>query len=253
MSEDSTKRERDENHNSSYSSEEDEFREVKKVKLESASDEDTVHELTTPMIANPGDDPEGGQSSLTEPTILDERENDEIYIEQNLEIRSRENDASVFEEKKLFIEENIDELRNSTLLNSEESAPSSTEGLSFEKADNDLENVIEDSIQFPSQDKELTSTDPTELISYSNPNAIVEERGEISAQYVGKVIGKGGEMLRDLQARSGCRLDVDQNVPHGHPRILTYRGTRKKVDLAKQMVGIFVTNFTGYSSNSPIL
>jgi hypothetical protein len=70
----------------------------------------------------------------------------------------------------------------------------------------------------------------------SNPNSIVEERAEISAQYVGKVIGKGGEMLRDLQARSGCRLDVDQNVPHGNPRILTYRGTRKKVDLAKQMV-----------------
>ena len=74
------------------------------------------------------------------------------------------------------------------------------------------------------------------VVSLSNPNSIVEERAEISAQYVGKVIGKGGEMLRDLQARSGCRLDVDQNVPHGNPRILTYRGTRKKVDLAKQMV-----------------
>lgn len=80
---------------------------------------------------------------------------------------------------------------------------------------------------------------PSDSISaptLSNPNSIVEERAEISAQYVGKVIGKGGEMLRDLQARSGCRLDVDQNVPHGNPRILTYRGTRKKVDLAKQMV-----------------
>jgi hypothetical protein len=80
--------------------------------------------------------------------------------------------------------------------------------------------------------------DPTVAATVTNPNSIVEERGEISAQYVGKVIGKGGEMLRDLQARSGCRLDVDQNVPHGNPRILTYRGTRKKVDLAKQMVRI---------------
>ena len=79
-------------------------------------------------------------------------------------------------------------------------------------------------------------SDPSIAPTISNPNSIVEERAEISAQYVGKVIGKGGEMLRDLQARSGCRLDVDQNVPHGNPRILTYRGTRKKVDLAKQMV-----------------
>jgi KH domain len=79
---------------------------------------------------------------------------------------------------------------------------------------------------------------PSVAATVTNPNSIVEERGEISAQYVGKVIGKGGEMLRDLQARSGCRLDVDQNVPHGNPRILTYRGTRKKVDLAKQMVRI---------------
>lgn len=83
--------------------------------------------------------------------------------------------------------------------------------------------------------------DPTVAATVTNPNSIVEERGEISAQYVGKVIGKGGEMLRDLQARSGCRLDVDQNVPHGNPRILTYRGTRKTVDLAKQMVQVLCT------------
>ena len=33
-------------------------------------------------------------------------------------------------------------------------------------------------------------------------------------------------MIRDLQARSGClRIDVDQNVPHNAPRIITYKGT----------------------------
>lgn len=64
----------------------------------------------------------------------------------------------------------------------------------------------------------------------------VEEREEISAQVVGKVIGKGGEMIRDLQARSGARIDVDQNVPSGLPRIVTYRGTRQTVDLARSLV-----------------
>jgi far upstream element-binding protein len=65
---------------------------------------------------------------------------------------------------------------------------------------------------------------------------VVEERGEVSALYVGRVIGKGGEMIRDLQARSACRIDVDQNVPPGQPRVITYRGTRKTVDFAKHLV-----------------
>jgi far upstream element-binding protein len=56
--------------------------------------------------------------------------------------------------------------------------------------------------------------------------------------YVGRVIGKGGEMIRDLQARSGCRIDVDQNVPEGAPRIITYKGTRTTIDFAKQLVSV---------------
>jgi len=68
------------------------------------------------------------------------------------------------------------------------------------------------------------------------PEATLEEKGEVSAVYVGRVIGKGGEMIRDLQARSACRIDVDQNVPPGQPRLITYRGTRKTIDFAKQLV-----------------
>ena len=64
----------------------------------------------------------------------------------------------------------------------------------------------------------------------------LEEKDEISAVFVGRVIGKGGEMIRDLQARSACRIDVDQNVPPGQPRLITYRGSRKTVDFAKQLV-----------------
>ena len=45
-------------------------------------------------------------------------------------------------------------------------------------------------------------------------------------------------MIRDLQARSGARIDVDQNVPSGMPRGITYRGTRKTVDFAKHLVGM---------------
>ena len=65
---------------------------------------------------------------------------------------------------------------------------------------------------------------------------IIEEKDHVSAAFVGRVIGKGGEMIRDLQARAGCRVDVDQNVPEGAPRVITYRGTRAKVDFAKRLV-----------------
>jgi rRNA processing protein Krr1/Pno1 len=81
-----------------------------------------------------------------------------------------------------------------------------------------------------------TAVNPNAAASLSNPASIVEERGEVSAMYVGRVIGKGGEMIRDLQARSGCRIDVDQKVPPGQPRVITYRGTRRTVDFAKRLV-----------------
>jgi len=45
-------------------------------------------------------------------------------------------------------------------------------------------------------------------------------------------------MIRDLQARSGARIDVDQNVPPGLPRGITYRGTRRTVDFAKRLVSL---------------
>lgn len=76
------------------------------------------------------------------------------------------------------------------------------------------------------------------LVGISDPNLLIEEKGEVSPLYVGRVIGKGGEMIRDLQARSGARIDVDQNVPPGHPRVITYKGTRQTVEFAKQLVAI---------------
>jgi far upstream element-binding protein len=72
------------------------------------------------------------------------------------------------------------------------------------------------------------------LVSPAAP--AVEETEQVSSQLIGKVIGKGGESIRDLMARSGARMDVEQNVPPGLPRTLTYRGNRKAVDFAKMLV-----------------
>ena len=77
----------------------------------------------------------------------------------------------------------------------------------------------------------------TSQIQQSSPSSnALEEKEFLESTYVGRVIGKGGEMIRDLQARSGCRIDVDQNVAPGQPRIITYRGSRKTIDFAKNLV-----------------
>jgi rRNA processing protein Krr1/Pno1 len=84
----------------------------------------------------------------------------------------------------------------------------------------------------------LSTLTPKAQAATTNTNQIIEEKGEVSSLYVGRVIGKGGEMIRDLQARSGARIDVDQNVPPGHPRVITYKGTPQTVEFAKKLVAI---------------
>ena len=81
-----------------------------------------------------------------------------------------------------------------------------------------------------------TTTTTTDASSLLPEPTIIEEKDHIAAVFVGRVIGKGGEMIRDLQARAGCRIDVDQNVPDGAPRVITFRGPRAKVDFAKRLV-----------------
>ena len=79
--------------------------------------------------------------------------------------------------------------------------------------------------------------------SSSKPGGFLEEKGELSPLYVGRIIGKGGEMIRDLQARSGCHIDVNQNVPEDAPRIISYRGrTHEDIDFAKQLVAKLCTS-----------
>ena len=68
----------------------------------------------------------------------------------------------------------------------------------------------------------------------------ITERNELPVLHVGRVIGKGGEMIRDLQARSGCRIDVDQSVADPHaPRHIIYHGQNQEdIDFAKRLVAM---------------
>ncbi len=93
---------------------------------------------------------------------------------------------------------------------------------------------------------------PTMSMGMSSGDAnIIVEKGEVATHYVGRVIGKGGEQIRDLQARSGCKIDVDQNVPAGAPRVITYQGTRSTIDFAKGLVRILCSD-SGKDAELPL-
>ena len=70
----------------------------------------------------------------------------------------------------------------------------------------------------------------------------IVEKCDLPMQFVGRIIGKGGEQIRDLQARSACKVDVDQNVPQNAPRVITYQGPRDKIDFAKSLVAMLCTD-----------
>lgn len=55
-------------------------------------------------------------------------------------------------------------------------------------------------------------------------------------QFMGRIIGKKGITINDLQRRSSCDIQVNQDVPVGQDCEITIRGTRQGIEQAKQMI-----------------
>eukprot|EP00581_Thalassiosira_minuscula_P001789 CAMPEP_0183743818 /NCGR_PEP_ID=MMETSP0737-20130205/65413_1 /TAXON_ID=385413 /ORGANISM="Thalassiosira miniscula, Strain CCMP1093" /LENGTH=741 /DNA_ID=CAMNT_0025979447 /DNA_START=556 /DNA_END=2781 /DNA_ORIENTATION=- len=85
----------------------------------------------------------------------------------------------------------------------------------------------------------------------NNNRYILEEKGTLPSRHVGRIIGKGGETIRDIQARSACHIDVHQtNVDRGAPKIITYRGRcQEDIDLAKRLVDMLCQRANGNSAS----
>ena len=47
---------------------------------------------------------------------------------------------------------------------------------------------------------------------------------QIDPVLVGRIIGKGGDTIKQLQFTSGAHIDIDQNFPEGHPRKVLLTG-----------------------------
>lgn len=54
--------------------------------------------------------------------------------------------------------------------------------------------------------------------------------------YMGRIIGQKGVTINDLQKRSGCDIQINQDVPPGHDCLITIKGSRQGIESAKQML-----------------
>jgi len=53
---------------------------------------------------------------------------------------------------------------------------------------------------------------------------------------VGRVVGRGGETVREIETKTGCRISIDQNFPQGVPRKITITGQASAILQAKQYI-----------------
>lgn len=69
-----------------------------------------------------------------------------------------------------------------------------------------------------------------------NVNSEKSETMQIPAEKVGMVIGKGGEMIKLIQERTGASLKLIQDDVHAPEKPLIIQGGQEVIERAKKMV-----------------
>jgi rRNA processing protein Krr1/Pno1 len=85
----------------------------------------------------------------------------------------------------------------------------------------------------------VTSTGPLNVAAGSTPTATTLESAKA---YVGRLIGRGGETINQIQSRSGARVQIEQNVPEGCPCRVNITGNPQNVAIAAQIVQDIIVN-----------
>ncbi len=79
----------------------------------------------------------------------------------------------------------------------------------------------------------------------ASPPATVTHVLECPPANVGRVIGRGGEVIRDLQARTGARIWIDCSMPEPLPRKVMIEGPEPKATSAVGLVQLVIDNGPG--------
>ena len=72
---------------------------------------------------------------------------------------------------------------------------------------------------------------PNVMVSIDCPQALV-----------GRVIGSSGAVVKELQARSGAKIQIEQDFPDGVPRKIQISGSHVAVNIATQLVAYVMEN-----------
>lgn len=65
---------------------------------------------------------------------------------------------------------------------------------------------------------------------------------ECAQPLVGRIIGGGGATIRELQARSGAKIQIDQDFPQGVPRKVQITGTAAAIKIASELIQYVLDN-----------
>merc|ERR1712232_189134 len=84
---------------------------------------------------------------------------------------------------------------------------------------------------------------PSQVAAPQPPTSAYQARGlnrtdviHCNKQFVGRIIGSKGSTIKDLQQRSGTRIQIKQDVPIGTDCEVMITGSNEGVEMAKQMV-----------------
>jgi hypothetical protein len=95
-------------------------------------------------------------------------------------------------------------------------------------------------------DQHLGVIPPTMMPPSPSPGSPVPKRPEatfvmdISPSVVGWIIGRSGIRIKEIQAQTGCKMWVDQDVPNDQPRKIYFHGSKPNIDAAVSRVSELV-------------
>ena len=63
------------------------------------------------------------------------------------------------------------------------------------------------------------------------------QQASVPSEHVGRIIGKGGSMIKQIRERSGCDVQIDKESVPGQPtRVVTFTGTPEGISMAQFLV-----------------
>lgn len=99
-----------------------------------------------------------------------------------------------------------------------------------------------------STNQSLSST--ASILSFSGIGNNSTQIIECPKSLVGKIIGRSGETINLLQAKSGAKVQIDQNVPVGQPCKVIITGSAQSILMASQLVQELILNIQGRLNSS---